>query len=441
MIEDRLRAAARAVGESVGDRPVPPLDLSRLPSRQFHTRPRRTRFTTALAPVAAAAAVLAVTAALVAVSGGRYRYPASQGSVLAEAPRYYLAQVPEGRNPIGPQEAVIRDTVTGATLVTIRPSRPFLTFGGVAGGSDDLTFVLAEEKGTAYDSAAPTKFLLVRFHPADRSVTLTTLPVPEIPTADLLTGMALSPSGTELAIAVLTGRQRAGVRLSLYSLTTGAARTWQGAGTIGDSPFDTSSISLSRTGEIAFNWAGGNGSRDGIYLLDTAGPGGNLLAQSRLVIPEPIQTPRHPPAFGISWDGVLTADGTKIVAAVLGTPGRSGAQKCPLPGARTSGNPQPTQNGSTPITRGTSPSLPVTPLAFGEYSAATGRLIRIMHLVMGCQPLNNDLEWTNSSGSLLVVGAPATSQAKADFGVLSDNRFSPIPGAPPVTQSIVVLAF
>jgi hypothetical protein len=427
MTEDRLRAAARAVATTVAERPVPPLDLSRTPGRLPLARSRRSRFTTVLAPVTAAAAVLALIAALVALSAGHSRESGpSQGSLLAQAPRYYMALVPIGRNPLGPQKAEIRDTVTGATLATILPPKPFGTFDSVAGAADDRTFVLSAAKGTSYLSRSATRFILARFDPAHGAVVLTTLRVPEIPPGALLTGMAVSPSGDELATAVLTGGD---VQVSVYSLRTGAVRTWRGTGTIGDGPYDTNSISWSRSGTLAFNWLGNSrfvdgrlrlSSDDGVWLLNTSTPGGDLLAHSRLAVRQD-----QPDGLGLAWDGILTPDGQRIVAA-MGLAPVSDSRPSPPPQTITA---RPSTSGSTLILG-----------EFEEFSAATGRAVRTFLRV--ASPVGTfPLVWSNPSGSVLVVGAPAGRGQSPVFGVLSGYGFTPIPGAPPVTESAVTLAF
>jgi hypothetical protein len=428
MTEDRLRAAARAVATTVAERPVPPLDLSRTPGRLPVARSRRSRLTTVLAPVTAAAAVLALIAALVALSASHSRDSGpSQGSLLAQAPRYYMALVPIGRNPVGPQKAEIRDTVTGATLATILPPKPFGTFDSVTGAADDRTFVLSAAKGTSYLSGSPTRFILARFNPARGVVVLTTLRVPEVPAGALMTGMALSPSGDELATAVLTG---ADVQVSVYSLRTGAVRTWQGTGTIGDGPYDTNSISWSRSGTLAFNWLGNSrfvhgrlqlSSEDGVWLLNTSTPGGDLLADSRLAVRQD-----QPDGLGLAWDGILAPDGQRIVAATMGLTPVSDSPPATPPQTITA---RPSTFRRTLI-RG----------EFEEFSAATGRAVRTLLRV--ASPVGTfPLVWSNPSGSVLVVGAPAASGQQPVFGVLSGNGFTPIPGAPPVTQSAVTLAF
>jgi hypothetical protein len=226
-------------------------------------------------------------------------------------------------------------------------------------------------------------------------VTLSTLHVPEVTRADLLTGMALSPTGREFATAVLTGKNRAVSRVSVYSVATGAVRSWQSKGTLGYNPYDPSSISLSRSGTLAFNWVG-PAPTDGIYLLNTRAAAGGLLAHSRFTVA----------AVGRVWHfndgGVLTADGTRIVA---------------------------------PMWRPSAPSPGAAELE--EFSAATGKPVEVLHR-MSASLLA--LAWTNSNGSVLVAAAPVK-PGQLVFGVVAGRNFLPLPKAPAVFGQTDNLAF
>jgi hypothetical protein len=93
-------------------------------------------------PVAAAAAVVAVAviATTLAITSGT-RTPASAArQLLARLPRYYVALVGPAS---GPYEAVAVNSLTGATVATVRPPAPDKTFIAVSGAADDRTFVLA----------------------------------------------------------------------------------------------------------------------------------------------------------------------------------------------------------------------------------------------------------------------------------------------------------
>lgn len=413
------------------------------------TRPTKSsRRVRLLAAMAAAAAVVAVIATSVALSGGTDTpRKADSRMILASVPRYYMALVgmkyKDPNQPSeyanNPQEAVIQDTETGAVLATIRPPDGYSSFEEVTGSADDRTFVLAAQVGKYTHNQyglAPVKFFRVRFNPSSGSATLTALRIPELPkfkTVDAgLVGMALSPNGTEIAISVQPSAQKGlsgampPLELRVYSLHTGAVvRSWrQSGGITGFGPLignevdqDSGAVSWAGEGTLAFNWLTFEhvvrgklqpfSDYAGVWLLNTNAASGGLMAHSRRVIRFPANP--DPNKVSFRWDGVLTSDGTKIVAPV-------GVQGSPLGPTSTS--------------------------AFEEFSAATGRPIRILHEVSTRAPGVNAVEWTNSTGSVLVVDAPARRGGHYVVGVLSGNRFTPLPGAPPVTPITTVdLAF
>jgi hypothetical protein len=395
-IEDRLFAAARAIAATVTADSVPPLDLSGVASRPNGKPPRHRRAFAVLAPLAAATAVVAVIAAVVVFSGGTHPQrpaPASSRVSLNSVPRYYMALVetaPMSRY----DEAIVRDTLTGATLTTVHVPKPFLAFDSVTAAANDRSFVLSASIGPLMDQYKPTGLFLARFNPHTRAVALTKLPIPAIPNTEFLNGMALSPSGTELAISVQTGKSKLLnlARVSVYSLATGAVRSWRAyGGSIGITEYDSVSISWSRSGELAFNWSSNSpdlrlaAEEYGVYLLDLAKAGHSLSTDSRHVV-------RWPSAgLDPSWDSVATPDGKEIVAPVF----RNGGDIC----------------------------------AFEEFSAPRGRLLRILDKTDCSEPFNS-VVWTNSTGSVLVVVGPSDRGLRLVLGVLSGSRFIPIPGKP-----------
>ncbi len=374
--------------------------------------PGRRRARVLLAPAAATAAVVAVILVSVVVWGR----PSGQGPTagshvsLRSAPRYYVALLPAGplhrigRTRVQFDDAVVRDTLTGSTLATIHVPKPFDIFDSVTGAGDDRTFVLAASVETF--NPAPVKFFLARFDPTTDAVTLTAPHVPELAPRESLMGMALSPAGTELAVAVLPDRyvRRSVGRVSVYSLTNGAVRSWQSYGEIGMDP----SGSWSRRGTLAFNWDSGgyvvrgqvqNSPADGVYLLNVASAGGSLLAHSRQVV----RAPRTiSPLNGFDYtSAVLIPDGNKVIVPVgrFLDIGSGASQKAEY--------------------------------AFEEFSIPRGRLIRTLDRTHSAALGGNSVEWTSPAGGVLVVEAPEKPGGKIVLGVLSGRRFVPIPGAPP----------
>jgi hypothetical protein len=412
-LEERVRAAAEATAREITPDSIP--DWPDFAIRAASGRERRALTarwrTRVLAPLAAAAAVAAVIALAVGISG---RTQARRTSVAPAAaagslsctrpdsqciPRYYLDI-----------KGIIRDRTTGATVATVRLPRPYRTIDAIAGSADDRTFVLAAQTDKS-DGNYPVRLFLARFNPAARSVTLSALPIPIIPGASLLTGLALSPDGRKLATAVQADPRRVDAVVTVYSLASPSSapvvKVWQSAGTIGASPYDAGAISWSSTGMLAVNWETGKVATSGVLLLNTAAPSGSLLARSRFLLHTETSNGKD---LAFAWDGMLTPDGTRIVAVLERMLGSS------------------------------KPGHPVYESEVAEFSAITGKLVRYLYRVTG-RNASETLEWTNTSGSALVVGAPPNRSKPQVFGVLSGNHFRPIPGAPAPNAEIATLAF
>jgi hypothetical protein len=363
-------------------------------------QPRR-HFTFLAAPAAAAVMVAAAiatapTAASAAAAGGQRVRSACSRPDPVRVPPYYLTIT-----------GAIKSTATGARITRVRPPKPYNTIEAITGAADDRTFVLAAQTGTQEGYGAARLFI-ARFNPADRAATLRALPTPTIPAADLLTGLALSPNGRLLATAVLTGKNRTDSVLTVYSLAGRPAKVWRADGTIGSSLYDSAAISWSCTGTMAVNFFTGRIAGSGVWLLNTRTRGGRLLAASRLVLPlvNPSDT-----AFAFAWDGVLTPNGKRIVAPMWRLAASS-----------------PGQASSTD--------------QFEEFSARTGKPVRVLYRESGTNPsVDEALEWTNTSGRVLVVGALARGAKQPVIGILRGPEFRPIPGAPADNGSEVVIVF
>jgi hypothetical protein len=99
-----------------------------------------------------------------------------------------------------------------------------------------------------------------------------------------VTGFALSPDGTKLAVALYPGNVEPVVsELKIYSIATGAVlRTWSATGAIGYTPDDAEQLSWFSDQTIGFTWLGtANGPQQGEWLLDLGLAGNNLLDDSR----------------------------------------------------------------------------------------------------------------------------------------------------------------
>jgi hypothetical protein len=208
-----------------------------------------------------------------------------------------------------------------------------------------------------------------------------------------MTGLALSPDGTMLAIAVEPGGGVQQVRLC--PVHGGKARTWSATGgTLGE-PFAARSLSWPASQRtLAFNWLVHTTRSVRLLNLDTAG--GNLLATSRPVVTLADTAPREQPLYACQADMIITPDGSAIV--------------CPTTGIRSAG-----QDGTVTFSAG-----------YPEFSTATGRVIRIEgHWPMtGDDPVDLNLFWSDASGQVL-IGA-VQSEGLTWFGVISGNRFTPL---------------
>jgi hypothetical protein len=422
-LEDRIRAATAATAEEIAPGTVRPLALhGRVPSgrctRAGHAAGpgrRSARWPRVLIPVAAAASVIAVVAGSLAVAGGvqarRLRAPAAEAAPLAAVPPYYVMLT--GNNPdptvLQPEHAVIRATATGAVRSAIAPPSPYGTFISVAGDADGRTFVLAAEKwvvdhvdGGASQQGAPVKFFLLRIAASGRA-SLTPLPIPEEPASADLAGIALSPDGSKLAVAI-DGPNGGSARIQVLATATGAEQdwTWPGGGQITNNSGGRGQVlSWAADGRtVAFQlWRGNN-----IYigLADTATP-----RSGRLVVNFAGQATDS--ARGHLWlsgsSALITPDGTAIVCAVasVGQGKPDGYEFLEFS----------TRNGA--------------PMAiFAPPSSITDR---------GLQ--NEDVLWTNASGTGLIVTAnvpaakPGTSRLQIGVVTLRASglpTFTPLPG-------------
>ena len=414
--------------------------------------------------------------------------PASSYVASGQVPRYCVTIESRGNPNFNPSYAVVRATVTGTALATIPTSVPHGTVVAVTAAAGDRTFVLDEQMFVATDSNAnqffePRTFYLVRLGASGRPGTPTRLPM-TVPGGELVTGLALSPDGSELAIAVEPGNVKNDPNLQqirVYTLATGAVRTWSGDGTIGFGPDDARSLSWAddeRT--LAFYWAAaGSGVHTIVRLLDIETGGGNLLADSRQAVsllnqPLPILMPTTvgSPATR-SYESSPTApsyESSPASASGLASPPE------PTPVSASASAPAATSVGPTPVPSISVPSI--TPsggaapspscqedstitadgsalvcgaltvvnqtvkrdsrgdftgfrrgavTGFLEYSTATGKVTRILgHWAFGSVgALSVEVLWSNATGSVLIGIIPNAGGGRV--GVISGNTFTPLP--------------
>ena len=431
-LEDRIRAAVVQTAEEIAPGSIRPLSLhGQVPSgrrtragRAVASGLRSARWPRVLIPVAAAASVIAVVAASLAITGnlsegrsaaaraqagqpgtGAIRpgkapqtvSPASRAA-LASVPGYYVAMTPGGMGMNN--RAQVRATATGAVLATVAAPAPYNTFSWVSAAADDRTFVLAAQEWTPIppggasgsiekrDDDTPTRFFVLHLSPDGRTDRLSPLPIPVQPGSVWIDGIALSPDGSKLAVAVnANGAAETNPAIAVYTVATGAKTewTWPGRAVIGNQKPWGSSLSWTADGRtLAFQIVPANGTVE-VRLLDTGAPGGTM--PSRLGVEWTgggvtgasgvvIRGSRTSPANSLgSYNTLITPDGTKIVCRTTGT----------------------TVNGIT------------------EFDAATARVASDTY------PQATDVLWTNASGSTLIVSNASTA------GVLAGGQFTPLP--------------
>jgi hypothetical protein len=226
------------------------------------------------------------------------RLPAVNAA-LSVAPYFVTLAIQRPAEP-----AVVTEALTGKVLAILHPPAGGTRFIGVAAAGDDHTFVLAAKE----PNAPATRFYEVRLSASGHPDPLVLLPVAALAYDG---AFALSADGSKLAIATATGKTAA---IEIVSLATGAVRLRKAAsGHVSD---------LSWAGDrlLAFQWWDGSRSprvaqaRSGVRLLDTAAPGGDLLA-SRLVIHQVART-RLGNFTGLAYP-LISADGSRLFATML----------------------------------------------------------------------------------------------------------------------------
>jgi hypothetical protein len=248
-VEERVRAAARERADLVRD--IRPLEFpAAKPARPFQLPPGR-GWSTWLAPVAAAAVVVALAIALVSIREAAnepsvlptsYAAPGGADTAGTAPPRYYAAlDDPSGtafndKTTAHVVDVAVGDAKTGKLLATIAPPAGQTFAGLTAAAADDSTFVVAAQAypvPAGYPTTAPVAWYLLRLSPdRQQAATLTKLRIPGQPHGTQVSGISLSPDGSQLAVLYQRGVWGIGAKtgplaLSVYSVATGRAlRTW-----------------------------------------------------------------------------------------------------------------------------------------------------------------------------------------------------------------------
>jgi hypothetical protein len=415
--EDLVRSTTRALAGTVrAVRPLPPLPpLPEAPSRNEVTPAHRTR-SAWVAPLAAAAAVSIVAAGSVAASSLLVKsgtsQPSASGTPARGAPAGSYTGVPPYYVAVANSSlTVVRATWTGITRARITTRTPV---AGVAGAADGRTFVLDEQRsvmGGKVTWVGQPAFYLLRLTASGTEESLTRLAVPAIPDGTVVSGLALSPDGSKLAVDVDSGSwpQSRLMEIMTYTLATSAFRSWTASGvTNADAPFGFTGSgtdgaqSISWTADsrtLAFGVQ--NTSYIGVRLLDTAAGGTGLMADSRLAVVERnVRDPGRglrnvaPPYYFVSCitDAMISMDGSAIVCGYS------------------------TSVGNT------------TTMGFARYSTGTGKMNHVVGLVHfeGQAPTGISLYWVNSTGKIAIGTSEMTGGGRV--GVMNGNTFTPLPG-------------
>jgi hypothetical protein len=418
--EDLVRSTTRALAATVSAvRPLPPLEEAL--RRNEVTPGHRTR-PAWLAPLAAAAAIIilaggGVTAgSLLAKSGtprpGAPSAPARGAAPARSAPANSYANVPPYYVAVASSSlTVVRATWTGATLARITTRTPVVA---VAGAADGRTFVLDEQRsimGGNVTWVGQPEFYLLRLTASGTEESLTRLAVPAIPNGTVVSGLALSPDGSKLAINVDSGTSPWTARLMeimTYTLATGAFRSWTTSGvTNPDAPFGFTGSGVD--GAQGISWAADSRTlafgvqqmtEVSVRLLDTAAGGTDLMADSRLaaIVQDFRDVGRlrnaAPPYYFVSCatDAMISMDGSAIVCGY-----------------------------STTVSN-------TTTMGFAQFSTATGKMNHVVGLVhfQGHAPIGISMYWVNSTGKI-AIGTSETA-GRGRVGVMNADTFTPLPG-------------
>lgn len=468
--EERARAAMRAIAATVRDAPPIQFTPAPEPSRAAGQAKRagngpdrpgapRAGWRWWLAPLTAAAVVIALAIALVIVkdlpNGGAVPVsPAQPAAGPGGAPRYFAAlrvKVTASPGASDPQAAlIVGDSLTGKTLATFRPP-PGTTFQSVSAAADDRTFVVFAVSSST-GSFLPANGTLtgswyeVRLAPGTATpASLRRLPVkpmswtasPDVytnPPPGQVYATALSASGREIAVADIPDIPAARAKpqdwqeVKVFSVATGRLlHDWTGydpgarlmtvvGGTMAGVPTgepDLTWIDGDRAIALATSLDESNQVTGTVRRLNVTGPAsGNLMTDSTVTWSGPLPWGRTAGCFSPgNWPPAISADGKTISCMTFAAQ----AHGVDVVDFLT----QPLTAGATPASKAALDyrlTWPPHRLADGKLSNPGG--------VAG-------LLWISPSAGTLVVesvpGGNLSPPKSAYFGVVSHGRYTPLP--------------
>jgi hypothetical protein len=452
--EDRARAAMQAIGNTVRD--APPLELAPrardLPAADEvqlgDHRPRRLslhrpggaarpgrrgvdrRWRPRLAPIAAAVAVAAVAIALVTIRdfpNGRVASPspsttsvgpAGRNVIIPGLPEYYVAWMQADAPYL-----VVGDTATGKQVGEVGPVHNVDLAGIYGAAANDRTFVVMGDRLFGPPHEGRAVFYLLHIDPGGSTPSgLTRISIAPQPNP---AGVAISPDGTELAIA--SAGSPATVRI--YSIATGELlRSWSatGPGALAVEPASVAKGSQFTTArvlrwsadgrQLAFAW-----NSSAIRVLDVSTPDGNLITSSSVLAAIGTTGNKDSSVTCNAAQGWELIAGGQIGGGQGVICGGSARAKLPVPSAA-HGGACTTRDGRTLIgfleeTNGGQGGLPVELTdSEPECSANPG------------YPDGAYIGWANAGGTVLI--GTEVWDGHARFGEFRDGRFTALPALP-----------
>jgi hypothetical protein len=388
-----------------------------------------------IGPLAAAAAVILVAASLViakSLAGNNSQLVVGPVPVVSEVPRYYVTlDGPAG----GGGNLVIGDTFTGKRLAVIH-SPTSDGFSGISAAADDRTFVVDTSSGGAANTGDPRTWYLLRLKPGTKSgYQLTRLPIPVLANV-ILDGVALSGSGTELALALGVrgpGRSyhpQATLELRIYSVATGQLlRTWSTPNS-GTSGLDIFGDGAGMFGEEnrALTWVDGDraivfvvmgNTRSQVVAdnyqfttmrrLEVSSGNGDLMGSSRVIwtSKSSILAGFNPPGCVWGFNPLVSADGKTIICvSIFGPPYKRGANQKEIV----------TWKFSWQAYSVAAPTVAHDSYQFTVRAPRSG-------------PGTSDQTWTDTAGDTVLVFwfLESGPDKGLHFGSIKDGRFSPLP--------------
>jgi hypothetical protein len=459
--EDRARAAMRAIGDTVRDAPPLELPLSApdLPAAadevQFGghgarrvslrrpggaarpgSRGRDRRWRSKLAPIAAAVAVAAVAIALVTIKdvpNGRVASPspsttstgpADKNVSIPGVPEYYVAWM-QASTPY----LVVGNTATGEQVGEVAEPHGVYLEGIYGAAADDSTFIAMGDRLGGPDAGTIPVWYLLRIDPGGRTpARLTQVP---ISVRQNPAGVAISPDGTELAVA-LAGSP---ATVRIYSIATGkvlrtwsstvpgavAVESWTASG--GSSQFTAARVlRWSSDGrELAFAW-----NSAAIRVLDVSAPDGNLITSSSLIAAIGTTVNKHSSVTCNASQGwQLIAGGQGVICG--------GSVKADGPPTSVGSGGACTYSGRTSIGF-------LEEIKDGQGSVPTS----LVDFEPECSAQAGDTDgayvgWANADGSVVIGSLVWDGHVR--FGLFRDGRFTPLPALPvsvPVPTGVLI---